>query len=55
MLRTLIATLLFLTGIAFGEDPLHEPRTVAVDGTDDARDVGEVDTQADDVWHDQDR
>jgi hypothetical protein len=41
--------------LAFGEDALQEPRAVALDGRDDAGDFGEVDTEADDIWHDQNR
>jgi hypothetical protein len=35
--------------LAFGEDALQESRPVPLDGPDNARDFGEVDTQADDV------
>ena len=39
----------------FRENALQKPRPVSVDGADDAGDFGEVDAQADDVWHDQNR
>jgi hypothetical protein len=35
--------------LAFGEDALQESGPVPLDGPDNARDFGEVDTQADDV------
>src|SRR5262252_2007320 len=38
---------------AFREDALEKPCPVPVDRADDAGNLGEVDAQADDVWHDQ--
>ena len=40
---------------AFREDALQEPCPVPLDRADDARDFREVDAEANDVWHDQNR
>ena len=39
--------------LALGEDTLQKARPVSLDGADNAGDLGEIDTQSDDVWHDQ--
>lgn len=36
-----------------GKEPLSEPLAIPFDRGGDSRDVGSVDSKADDIWHDQ--